>query len=118
MRFHKFKQSSEPHDLYYSEQLLYYPHTCNEELFPDDLDMCKKYYERLEEINYVKSKVMPHLERVKEGQIRATEIVKDEEAIANLLDPQKEQDDEDCEGEGIEAPKEFVALDPDMIGSN
>ena len=110
MRFHKFKQSSEPHDFYYSEQLLYYPHTCNERLFPDDLDMCKKYYE---EINYVKSK-----ERVKEGQIRATEIVKDEEAIANLLDPQKEQDDEDCEGEGIEAPKEFVALDPDMIGSN
>ena len=38
LRYHKFKQSSEPHDFYYSEQLLYYPHTCNEDLFPEDLE--------------------------------------------------------------------------------
>ena len=51
LRFHKFKKSSQPHDFYYSEQLLYYPHTSNEDLFPNDLEMCKQnYFERLGEI--------------------------------------------------------------------
>ena len=81
--------------------------------------MCKqKYYERLEEINYVKSIVMPHLERVEEGQARAKEITKEEEAIANLLDPEKEQEDAECEEEGFEAPGEFIDLDPDAIKSD
>ena len=119
LRFHKFKQSTEPHDFYYSEQLLYYPHTANEDLFPNDLSMCKqKYFERLEQINYVKSIVMPHLEQVEEGQSRAMEIARDEEAIANLLDPQKEQDEGESEEEGIEAPAEFIALDPDEVKSD
>ena len=119
LRFHKFKESSEPHDFYYSEQLLFYPHTSNDELFPNNLSTCKqKYIERIAEINYVKSIVMPHLKRVEEGQMRAMEIARDEEAIANLLDPEKEQDDEESEVEGNEGPREFVDLDPDEVRSD
>ena len=118
LRSHQFKQSSDAHDFYYSELLLYYPHKNNDELFPDDLEMCRnKYLDKLDEINYVKSIVMPHLQRVEEGQARAMEIAKDEEAIGNLLDAQKQQDDEECEDEGLEIEKEFIALNPDDVQS-
>ena len=59
---------------------------------------------------------MPHLERVEEGQERASEIVKED--VGNLLDPQKEQDDDDCAEAGIEEPSIFIALDPEMAVSD
>ena len=55
LRLHKFKQKENAHEYYYSEMQLYLPFEKEDDLFPDDLELCrKKYEENLPFINNIK----------------------------------------------------------------
>ena len=57
--------------------LLYHPHSCHEELFPNDLEKCKELYKQnLNQINYVKSIVMPPARGSRKG-LQKLELTRD-----------------------------------------
>ena len=60
-RFHKYKESNNPHKYYFSELLLYLPHFDESEIFPYDEIACTNLYmEKINEITTVKNQVMEH----------------------------------------------------------
>ena len=115
LRFHKFKQNTEPHEFYFSQLRLYHPHSKNDlDAWENDMDVCiKAYNEARESINYVRSKVMKYQEEVEVAQMKAQEEY--ESCIGDILDPTKEQEEEDCKVEGYHEPQKFIAFD---VGEN
>ena len=54
LRFHKFKERTEPHQHYYSEMQLFLPFQQEEDLFPNDVDQCReKYFQNKGKINCI-----------------------------------------------------------------
>ena len=58
----------------------------------------------------VKCVLMEHLESVEDGTDKAQEMLST--CVGDTLDPAKEQDDDDCEEEGIHDHPEFIVKDP------
>ena len=99
IRFHKFNKTKDPHQYFYSQMQLYYPHRNDEELYPDDYNKCKqKYLDFEHEIQDVRSKIMPHYEKVIEMREKAEEFLSN---IGDEMDPNKEQENAECEAEGV-----------------
>ena len=111
LRFHKLNKEKSPHEYYYSELQLYYPHMaskkCSLKEEKESAEVCHQTYVE-GEIFKVKSKIMPYLESVEEGLEKA----KLSSSIGDELDPQKEQDEAECEAEGISDHPDFVFSDP------
>ena len=112
LRFYKIKQKTNPHEYYYSEMQKYLPfRNEKQELYPDDFDRCKeKYMKNKDLIDFAKLELMPFLESVEEGRERAEEIL--ESDIGSVLDPTKEQADEEDETEGTHEHPELFLSDP------
>ena len=102
-RMHKFSQLKTPHEFYYSELQLYKPFSNEDELAPNDLDQCQNLYSETSSFNLLpkvintKSILMKFLTEVEEGTEREQEIL-DSNAGA-MLDPENEQDNDDCDAE-------------------
>ena len=113
LRFHKFKQKTEPHEHYFSQLRLYHPHSKSDlDVWENDMDVCiKAYNEARESINYVRSKVMKYQEEVEVAQMRAQEEY--DGCVGDLLDPTKEQEEDDSKIEGYHEPDKFIAFDID-----
>ena len=113
LRFHKYKQLSDPHQYYYSQLCLFHPHSVDDQKFwESDLDKCMNAYNQAKSsIDYVKSKVMNYQEKVENAQSKAQEEF--DNCVGDLLDANKEQQDDDCREEGTTAPDTFMALDSD-----
>ena len=80
----------------------------------DDDQCIKAFLEKEEEINLRKQQVMEWLEDVEEGRHYVEEVLKNEintEEIGDELDAAKEQDDAECEDEGIEMDPMYQHLD-------
>ena len=111
IRFHKVNRSKKPHDYIFSELQKYKPFKSEAELFPDDYDACLALYiAEKENIQHVKSLLLPHLEGVEEGTEQA-EVLAESNAGANL-DPANEQDNADCEEEGESEHPDYLSKDP------
>ena len=90
IRFHKINKQNDPHQWYFSEMMLYLPFTDEDELFPDDFEMCLQLYIANEDkINIIREQVMPYLKPVTEAREKAEEYISN---IGGELDPQGEQD--------------------------
>ena len=67
LRYHKINKQKQPHEFYYSELQLYYPHSAERSLEreKDSLDVCKETY-CTSNLSRVKSKIMEFLESVED----------------------------------------------------
>ena len=113
LRYHKFNKEKNPHEFYFSQLQLYHPHTISLKTGlhqeRDDIEICLKTFDN-SRINKVKEKIMPFLDSVEEGLERAKELVQN--LVGDELDPQKEQDRDECEAEDIQDNPNFVLSDP------
>ena len=115
-RLHKFNATKNPHEFYHSELQLYSTYQHENELEPENLDKCKILYDQISEhnglskIQNVKSVLMKHLESVEEGTERAKEMY--DSKVGDTLDPTIEQENDDCEEEGVTEHPDFAFKDP------
>ena len=111
VRYHKINRTKHPHEYYYSELQLYSKFVKEKELEPDDIDKCKRLFEKeASTIKNVKSVLMEHLESAEEGTERAQELMNSN--IGDTLDPALAQENEDLAGMGFEEDPDFVFKDP------
>ena len=86
------------------------PHSDNE-------DLCAQLYIREKEnIAKVKAQVMEHLENVDEARHMVEEYLRTKEEMEDIgakLDPEKEQELDECDMEEEETHPDFLQLDPD-----
>ena len=117
LRLHKFKRRENAHEFYYSEMQLYFHFDKEEELYPEDFKQCfDKYKENEAYINAVKRKVMKYLAQVQEGREHAENILANE--IANIMDANKEQNEEEDILEGIHEHPEMFVKEPTGLIDN
>ena len=111
-RFHKFSQVKTPHEFYYSELQLYRPFASEDELSKDSLEICKALYHEISAFNgetkifNVKKILMEHLEDVERGTEKALEIIDSNAGV--VLDPEAEQDNDECANVQIEDHPDFL----------
>ena len=116
IRFHKYNQTKDPHQWYFSEMLLYLPFTNENDLFPEDLESCMDLYLKNEEkISKIRSQVMPYLRAVEEARENAETYLSN---VGDELDPTKEQMDVENEAEGISEHPELSFKAPDLREEN
>ena len=114
LRFHKPKQSVNPADYFFAEALLYTPFRSEDELERRVKNAEKDGYATLErQIKCVKDQVMEHLESNEEARYMVEEASKKTEEMGDILDPQGEQENMDCEIEDIENHPDYEHLNPD-----
>ena len=113
LRYHKFNREKNMHEYLFAELQLYHPHSASD--LNNNLMREKECFEICQEtfsksmITNVKSKIMEHLESVEDGLERAKEL---QNTIGDMLDPQNEQDQAECEAEGVQDNPDFVSCDP------
>ena len=65
LRFHKIKQTPNPHEYYFTQLQMYTPFVNEDELFPNDCDKCIDLYNsKIDLITEIKSKILPHIDPV------------------------------------------------------
>ena len=119
LRFYKGHKNN--HEFFYSEVFLYTPFKkeCNSiahskkglKEYYEDEDICREFYNR-GDVQMVKKGVMEHLESVAEGRRRVEESEEANKMVGTILDPFKEQENEDCKMEGVIDHPDHFALDP------
>ena len=113
IRFHKINKTKDPHEWYYSEMLLYFPFTSEDELFPDDYEMCRDlYYSNIDKILIIQQYVMPYIKSVTEARERAEEIISN---IGDEIDPTKEQEEEEARNEGEREHPDLTVKDLALV---
>ena len=113
LRFHKFKEDKEAEKYWFSECLLYIPFQKEEEIV-ELLENTSDYEELRKRIQRVKCQVMEFVESAEEARIMVGEALKNED-IGELINPEREQEIDDCKLFGEELHEDFVHLNPDDI---
>ena len=112
LRYHKFNREKSPHEYFFSELQLYFPHAntpkANLQTEREDFDCCLKTFHSYN-IAAVKGKIMEFLESVEEGMEKAKEMLNN--MTGDDLNPQGEQDKDECEGEGVTEHPDFIMSD-------
>ena len=115
-RFHKFNQTKNPHEFYYSQLQMFHPFISEQELAPDDIDKCvnlyltKSNHNGLLRIENVQNILLKHLVSVEIGTERAEETLKSR--TGDVIDPEFEQDNDNCEDDGPTEHADFTFKDP------
>ena len=121
LRFHKFKVETDPEAYWFSEALLYLPHTSEENLL-HQIEEAKQQGEEswdqlIKQIAYVKGQVMPYLQDTEEARMMAemAEQMIDNATIGEFMDPEGEQEKDENKTDTIVQQDEFSHLDPEYI---
>ena len=119
IRFHKPNQSVDSAKYFFAEALLYTPFRSEEELEERVANAAQDGYVELEKwIKAVKSQVMEHLESNEEARLMVEEAnSKEDDNIGDEIDPEGEQDIEDCRDEELMMHPDFEHLNPDEFNS-
>ena len=117
LRFHKPKHCIDAAKYFYSEALLYTPFRSEKELEDrvNNAAINNEYADLENQIKVVKSQVMEHLESNEEARYMVEEASKAKE-IGKDLDPEGEQDIDDCENENLFLHPDYEHLNPDELG--
>jgi hypothetical protein len=126
IRRYKFRRENNPHEYFYSELLMFRPWFSESELFEDDIDKCKEWFEEMDtdmnkeqleltKIDTVKRTLFPHLVDVEEGREMVEKYDFDKSVIGNEIDSKGEQQCEDEEDIGWEEAEEYAGLQPDDL---
>ena len=110
LRFHKFKQDTNPEEFFYSQSLLYKPFTSENELelSVSNIKSAELVYYN-SRIRCVKQQTMEQLDNVSEARHFSEEFQRNEQ-VGEELDPLGEQDQDDCEYEGVVEHPDFPNL--------
>jgi exonuclease III len=117
LRFHKLNKNKNPHEYMYSELQLYRPFVEEDALQPNNFEQCEALFEEksehngLRKLHNVKSLLMPHLDSVEEASKRAQEAI--ESNVGDTLDATNEQDNVDCEEEGLAEHPDHLLKNPE-----
>ena len=115
LRFHKFKQDKNPSDYFFSQALLYKPFSDEQELERNIQDLSSSELDNHNSpIRCVKQQVMEYLDDVSEARYFSEKLQRHEE-VGQELDPQGEQEVDDCEFEGLIEHPDFPDLDLEML---
>ena len=118
LRFYKVKESNDPIGFMLSEVMLHRP--LRDEVPRDDvLALYEEKHDNTLKVEIVKSQVMEFLESVSEARFYAEEALKelDLEVAGELMDAQGEQDNEDCQDEGLQDHLDYLACIPGNVFS-
>ena len=114
IRFHKFKQSTNPHEHYHSQMQLFLPFDTETDLLPEDASGCKEMYlQNLEKINFVKGKVLPHCKQVEDAREMAEKLIAND--TGDTLDPQNEVEEAESAMEGTTQHPDYAAFNPEAM---
>ena len=116
IRIHKVKQQTQAHEYHYSEMQLFLPFDKEEDLFPDDPVACmKKYMQNLDQIEFIRSKVMPFAKKVEAGREMAQAVIDD---IADDLDPENQLENDESALEGAKPHPDYDVIEPEGMYNN
>ena len=94
--------------------MLYYGFTDEEELGADDEQKCLvNYLENETGITFVKQHLLPYMEGIEEARHYVEESMADQNNIGKILDPEQEQEIEECQEEDELMHPDFEHLNPD-----
>ena len=113
LRFHKVQESTDPLRYMLSELMLYKP--LRDEVPHDDiLALFEETFDDASKIENVKSQVMEFLESVSEARFYAEEAKKELELeqVAENMDAQGQQENDDCQEEGFQDHPEYLSCNP------
>ena len=118
LRFHKVRQDKEADKFMLNELMLYRP--TRDEFQSDDLfELYHEQHLGQRKVDIVKSQVMEYLESVEEARLMMAEAEKEMDQfladIGGALDPQGQQDNDECEDEGQREHPDYLHLDPSLI---
>ena len=121
-RIHKKKEDTNPHRFFLSELMLYHGFTDEKDIGSDDEEMCKNLYlKNKEAIQFVKSHMLPFSQGIEEARYNVEqaqlndEKKEEDDNIGDILDPEHQQENEECEVGEEEIVPEFAHLNPDEI---
>ena len=119
LRLHKFNKTTNAHEFFYSELMLYRPWRNEAELFESDLVSCIELYNELPEnspdpkIQIVKKKLFPHMANVEEARAMLDSLPSTRlQHIADTIDPETQQENDDQLEEGISLSDEYAIREP------
>ena len=116
VRFHKPKQDVDPAKYFFAEALLYTPFRSEKELEERVANAAEDGYVELEKwINAVKCQVMEHLESNEEARYMVEEANSKTKDVGDDLDPEGEQDIEECMNENLFLHPDYEHLDPEEL---
>ena len=119
VRFHKKKESNDPHRYFLSELMLFKGFTNEEQLGSQDESLCRNLYiGNKTAIQEVKNVLLPFAAGVEEARYYVEEALHNVDVqtsdVGNILDPEKEQEIVDCQ-EIDNIHPDFVQLNPDEL---
>ena len=119
LRFYKVKRDLNP-ARFFLHELMMYKHFDKEEYerWHDDEKCIEDYEKYKENIKKVKAKVMKWMEDVEEARYFVEEVMKNEVDLEETevnMDPEKHQEDIDCELEGLEEDEQYRHLNPEGL---
>ena len=116
VRFHKYKQDVDPAKYFFAEALLYTPFRSEKELEDRVAKAALDGYAELEKwIKAVKCQVMEHLESNEEARYMVEEAMSKVKEVGDALDPEGEQEIEECINENLYLHPDYEHLDPDEL---
>ena len=113
---HKFNSTKNPHEYKYAQLQMYNPFMSEEDLQPDNFDICDQIYDSRSEhngmrrIDNVRNILMKYLESVEYGTERALDIV--DSSIGSVIDSALAQENEECREMGNDDHPNFMFKDP------
>ena len=121
IREHKVREDKNPHEYYYSKLLMYHPwRKEKDELYLEDAQKCLQLFldkeykdDRLTKIQRTQEKLLPHLNVVEEARA-VVDLLDDQRPthIGDMIDPQKEVENEEAAEEGLTEDPEHAARFP------
>ena len=115
LRIHSSKKKEE-HEEQYAEMLLYYPWQNEQKDIPREEKECiEKYYERIDKINENKSEIYPLLDLMENLDTNVDLEKVRPVHLADMLDPEGEQNNEEDDAIGEEVDNEFAGRDTNLV---
>ena len=119
LRFYKVKRDLNPARYFLHELMMYKNFNAEDYNRWHDDEKCQEDYEKFKDtIRNVKGKVMEWMEDVEEARYFVEEVMKndvDVQEIGEEIDAGKEQNDIDCDLEGIEDDEKYIHLDTEGL---
>ena len=111
LRFHNINSSKDPHGYLFSQLQLYMPFRNEEDLGVEEYTTCQLLYARVQDdLRTVKALLFPHMDGVLAASERVEELL--ETNAGAHLDAANEQDNADCEEEGVCDHPHYLVKDP------
>ena len=120
LRLHKFNKTTNTHEFFYSELMLYRPWRNETELFESNLELCLSLFNEISEptseetkVQVIKTQLFPHMINVEEARVMLETLPSARlQHIADTIDAETQQEHDDQMDEGITLSDEHAIREP------